>query len=56
MLYEKALDRMCPECGEDMQISRDYGLRGEALSCSCCGFSEEVIDLRETVLGLTSAA
>jgi predicted RNA-binding Zn-ribbon protein involved in translation (DUF1610 family) len=46
VLTEKALDKLCPECGEDMKLNRDYGLRGESFNCASCGFFQEVIDLR----------
>jgi hypothetical protein len=50
VLFEKASDRICSECGEDMILSGDYGPNGDAFHCRSCGFFEEVIDLRDTVL------
>jgi predicted RNA-binding Zn-ribbon protein involved in translation (DUF1610 family) len=47
VLFEKVLQRSCPECGEDMHLARDYGMRGQEFGCPSCGFSEETIDLRE---------
>ncbi len=45
MLFEKDLDRQCDECGEAMEMIRDYGGRGQALQCTSCGFLVEEIDV-----------
>lgn len=50
MLVDKPLDDICPECGEQMEVVRDYGLSGEALECRSCGFSKEQIELGQTKL------
>jgi hypothetical protein len=47
VLFEKVLERSCPECSEDMHLVHDYGISGQEFGCSSCGFSEETIDLRE---------
>ncbi len=50
MLPDKSIDDICPDCGETMEVVRDYGMTGQALECKSCGFSKEEIELRKTRL------
>lgn len=50
MSLDKVVDDRCRECGEHMQIVRDYGTSGQALECKLCGYFIEEIDLHETKL------
>ncbi|MDP9069139.1 MAG: hypothetical protein M3N53_12455 [Actinomycetota bacterium] len=50
MLADKSVEDVCPECGETMEVVRDYGMTGQALECNSCGFSREEIELRKTTL------
>lgn len=44
MLVDRGDARLCEECGEPMEVVRDYGLAGQALTCKACGFYAEEID------------
>lgn len=50
LFLDKVVDDRCRDCGEQMEVVRDYGMSGQALECKLCGFSIEEIDLRETTL------
>lgn len=50
MLVDRGDARLCEECGEPMEVVRDYGLAGQALRCKMCGYYAEEIDLHETRL------
>lgn len=50
MLVEREDPRLCEECGEPMEVVRDYGISGQALVCKACGYSVEEIDLHKTKL------
>lgn len=50
MLVDRGDTRLCEECGEPMEVVRDYGLTGQALTCKACGYYVEEIDLSDTRL------
>ena len=50
MFFDKVLEDRCRECGESLELVRDYGISGQVLECKLCGFYVEEIDLRDTTL------
>lgn len=50
MFVDKGEAKQCPECGEPMEMVRDYSVSGQALECKICGFYVEEIDLHDTTL------
>lgn len=47
MLVDKGEAKLCDECGEPMEVVKDYGLAGQALRCKSCGNYVEEIDRRD---------
>ena len=50
MFVDKGDAKLCDDCGEPLEVARDYGTSGQALVCKICGFYVEEIDLRDTTL------
>lgn len=50
MLVDRGDAQLCEECGEPMEVVRDYGISGQALICKACGYSVEEIDLDKNKL------
>ncbi len=50
VFVDKGEARLCEDCGEPLEVVRDYGVSGQALTCKICGFYVEEIDLHDTTL------